>query len=80
MTELRELMAQAQARARERGYVDPEELIEPDEGHIDARRARRRRLLRLLLAELLVARENREPWYVWVSEDWPRIRGGGRPG
>ena len=80
MTELSELMARARARQADVGGFDPDDLIEVDEGHLSAAVARRRRVLRVLLAELLVASERREDWYVWVRDEWPRYKRTTNPG
>jgi hypothetical protein len=38
-------------------------------------RERRERVLRALLKDLAKAAHNNEPWYVWIRDEWPRIRG-----
>jgi hypothetical protein len=34
----------------------------------------RARTLRALLRELDKAAHNNEPWYVWIRDEWPRIK------
>jgi hypothetical protein len=74
VTELAELMERARARAAETHAFDPNDLVEPDERYLAPAVRRRRHILRVLLAELLVAAERGEEWYVWVRDEWPRRR------
>lgn len=78
------------ARARERQPLvgfDPAELVEPERElerqrgrRLTAAERRRAVILGELLAELLVARERREPWYVWIKEEWPAIKAANNSG
>jgi hypothetical protein len=61
---------------------EPSWFERPPDLWVDRGAAERGRILRQLLRELRGARLRRDPWYVWVVEEYARTRrarrGGGR--
>ena len=73
MPDVLELLAHAQ-ELQPRSFT-PDPLIGLERPK-DGRARARRRTLEALTRELAIARESRAEWYVWVTEEWPRIKGG----